>query len=361
MLKRNKRTIKVFSIFFLFLILILAFYLSMNKKPSKLVQKPPKVYVSTVKIQELVDQISSIGTLVSNESILIKSNIKEFIENIHFKEGQFVEKDTLLVTLRHDEEKALIKQAKIDLEEQERELKRVTSLADKDAIAKNRYYEQFFKYNSSKSKLMAIEAKYKDYFINAPFSGVVGISQISIGSLVDSGIPITTLDDISVFSLKFTIPELYISDVKLGLKVFAYSNSFEDEVFQGKVEIIGTRVDPYTHSFIVETKIKNSEGLLHPGMFMSVKLILNEDMVILIPEVSIIVNNGNHFVVVVDSKGRTHRRKVDIGRRDNDGMIEILSNLNEGEKIIVDGVSKGFYGSFVTPIDLDKPSTKKKY
>ena len=112
--------------------------------------------------------------------------------------------------------------------------------------------------------------------IKAPFRGVVGLRNISLGALVEPGDVITTLDDISVMKLDFNVPSVYLATLKQGTPVEAVSPAFPGQSFKGSVSSIDSRVDPVTRSITARALIDNSDGLLKPGLLMSVELLKNE-------------------------------------------------------------------------------------
>ena len=134
--------------------------------------------------------------------------------------------------------------------------------------------------------------------IRAPFAGRVGLRRISVGSLVNPGAVITTLDDTSRIKLDFTMPETYVAAIRPGLELEAQSPAYPGESFDGKVASVDSRVDPSTRSVMVRALLPNASGKLKPGMFLTVHLRRSESDVLLIPEEALVPEQGDVFVYV---------------------------------------------------------------
>lgn len=159
-------------------------------------QKQLIVSTEPVKISKMQTILEFIGTAVSNESVDITSSITQKVSHINFSDCDFVKKGDVLVQLNVEKQKAVQKQAEINLKEQQRELTRLSSLKDKKIIAEKEYDIQNTKLQDAQAKLAEIEEEIKEGTIVAPFDGMLGIRKISVGSLLTPGTVITTIDDI---------------------------------------------------------------------------------------------------------------------------------------------------------------------
>jgi membrane fusion protein, multidrug efflux system len=159
---------------------------------------------------------------------------------------------------------------------------------------------------------------------------------------------ITTLDDTSVMKLDFDVPELFLSILESGLTVAANSVAYPDQDFLGRVSSVDSRVDPVSRSVTVRAELPNDEGLLKPGMFMTVRLSREPALALVVPESAIVPERGKVYVfAVVD--GRAERREVQLGRREP-GRVELLAGVEEGERVVVEGTQKVRDGSAVTEV-----------
>ena len=195
-------------------------------------------------------------------------------------------------------------------------------------------------------RYLSILARLDDRLVRAPFDGMLGFRSVSTGTLVTPGATITTLDDISVIKLDFSIPELYLGLIKPGLKLIATSPAYPNKPFPATVRTIGSRVDPITRAAMVRAHIVNDNMLLKPGMLMTVKITTSEREALMVPETSLMQRSDEVYVFTVD-EGRAQIRQIVHGSR-SEGWVEVLEGLDAGESVISEGVIKVRHGSAVS-------------
>ncbi|MFZ1201235.1 MAG: efflux RND transporter periplasmic adaptor subunit, partial [Desulfobacterales bacterium] len=195
----------------------------------------------------------------------------------------------------------------------------------------------------------------QDYTIRAPFSGVLGIRQISTGAVVDSDTVITTLDDTSTIKLDFTIPEAYLVVLKKGMTVSAHSLAYPDRSFEGRVTAISSRVDPETRTLTIRAKVPNPDRLLRPGMLLTVDLVKDRSLSLIIPEEAVILEKDKKFTLVVTPDNTVEKIEIVTGRR-NPGKLEVISGLNAGQQVIVQGLTRVRPGSTVNVVEAGRRS-----
>ena len=313
------------------------------------------VQVARVQSRDFSDRIEAVGTAKANESVTITANVSEQVEKVLFEEGASVEAGTLLVKLRSQEEEALLREARVDASEQRRELNRVIMLREKHVQTQQKLDQQECALREAEQRLLAAEAVMRDRRIVAPFSGVLGIREISPGALVQPGTTITTLDDISQIKLDFTVPEIYLASLKKGLLIQARSVAFPDRSFSGVVSIISPRVNPTTRAVQVQALIPNPERLLRPGMLLTVKLTANPRKSVSVPEACLVAYGKKQFVYVMRKDGTVEKREVHIGRREI-GNVEVSAGLQPGETVVTEGVMNLRDGAKVRIVGKDKTS-----
>ena len=167
----------------------------------------------------------------------------------------------------------------------------------------------------------------------------MGLRQVSLGALLDSKVPVTTLDDVSRMRLDFSVPETLVTKVAVGAPVKAFSLAYSGRNFEGTVAVIDTRIDPVTRSAKVTALIPNADSALKPGMFMNVSLqVASRVDAVLAPEEAVIAEGPRQIAFLVKD-GKVERRVVTIGQRQN-GQVEVLTGLAVGEVIVVRGVQR---------------------
>jgi membrane fusion protein (multidrug efflux system) len=159
-----------------------------------------------------------------------------------------------------------------------------------------------------------------------------------VGTLISPGDVITTLDDTSVIKLDFSVPENFIASLREGLSVRARAPAYPGRSFAGSVASIDSRVDMNTRAVTVRALLANEDGALKPGMFLNVSLANDEREALVIPEEALTPEAERQYVFVV-ANGKAERREVRIGNR-RPGSVEVLTGLNPGENVVVEGTQK---------------------
>jgi membrane fusion protein (multidrug efflux system) len=303
------------------------------------------VVTQQVELQHIIDEIEALGTARANESIDIQPRISSLIEALEFEEGQLVEAGQRLVQLEDNEIVAGLRLAEANLSESRSLYNRSQSLADTQAISASNLEELLAQVRVDEAYVEAAKARLDNTVIRAPFSGRVGLRRVSPGSLVNSSTVITTLDDVSKIKLDFSVPEAFLTVLSEGMNISAESLVYPDLLFEGTVTSIDTRLDPVSRAIQVRAILPNEDGLLKPGMFMSVDLKRDRGEVVVAPEQSIVPEGGSQFVYVV-AGGVAEKRLVQLGRR-IPGFVAVETGLEAGEWVITEGTHKVRDGSQV--------------
>ncbi len=299
----------------------------------------PAVAVELVRRQIIADQLESVGTATANESLNLSAKVSDTVSKIHFSDGQSVQQGDILVELTNSAEATRLAEARASADDAKRQYERLQNLATTNLIAPTDVDEARTRAQTAEARLEGVMVAMDDRLIRAPFSGVLGFRNISEGSLVSPSTVITTLDDVSVIKLDFTIAESYLADIQVGQTISARSIVYRDREFEGVVRVVGSRIDPVTRSVSVRAHIDNPDGLLHPGMLMTVSLALNEYEATVIPELAVVPSQGRQYVFVVSEENVAQRVQVELGRR-RPGMVEVVSGLVPGQRVVTQGVGQ---------------------
>ncbi|MDB9811412.1 efflux RND transporter periplasmic adaptor subunit [Candidatus Pelagibacter sp.] len=181
--------------------------------------------------------------------------------------------------------------------------------------------------------------KLKDKNIVAPFSGVLGFRGIT-GDILDSNNSIIiTLDDNSIIYSDLKIPEIFATEIKKGLSVTARFSGNKNKIYNGIVYAVSSRINAETRSLLIRVKIDNDDADLIPGSLLEVTVNYNKRNSLGIPDTSILLEGEKIYVYKVSEKNITNKIEIEIGIR-NDGYVEVLSGLIEGENIVAEGLKK---------------------
>lgn len=295
------------------------------------------VVVEAVEPRSFADRTEAIGTVSANESVTVTPPVTERVARVLFEDGAYVEAGDVLVELEHAEESAAVEEARIGFEEQTRQFDRARALRGRDLISQEELDLAQGDLDAASARLAAAEARLRDRIIAAPFAGVLGIRRVSPGTLASPGDVITTLDDLSVVKVDFTVPEAFLAQLAMGQAVQARCAPWPDEVFRGRVTSIDSRVDRTTRAVGVQARVPNPDGKLRGGMLMAVELTCCPREALGVPERALLSYADRQYVFVVRTDLTAEQREVALGARAV-GWVEVLEGLSPGEMVVVDGI-----------------------
>ncbi|PKM04782.1 MAG: efflux transporter periplasmic adaptor subunit [Gammaproteobacteria bacterium HGW-Gammaproteobacteria-6] len=302
-------------------------------------QAPLNVIVAQVEEREIANELEALGTLMANETAVVTANLTETISRIHFNDGQRLKAGDVLVELTNREQVAQLDEARVALADAERQLQRARQLVESRFLSDQELDSRRREANLARARLNAVEARLADRLIRAPFDSVVGLRQVSVGTLLTPGTPVATLHDDSVMKLDFSVPETRMASVAVGQRVTATSRAFVGQTFEGEISGIDNEVDAVTRAVRVRALIPNPEGLLRPGMLMSVRIASAPRDALIIPEEALLPVGRQQFVMLAVAEGdgfKAERREITLGRR-FPGEVEVLTGLTLGERVITHG------------------------
>jgi|TARA_R110002049_G_scaffold99224_5_gene241855 membrane fusion protein (multidrug efflux system) len=318
-------------------------------------QKPTAVFVADVERVFFVDKVEALGTLQATENVNLTSAVTERITKINFEDNQRVKKGYVLVEMDITEENAELAEESSRFDEAQSQVERVRALVRRSSASKSTLDERERELNTAKARLDGIQSRINRRRIVAPFDGVVGIRNISVGALAQPGMLITTIDDDSKMKVDFLVPEVFLSSLKIGLKIEAKASAYPNQVFNGTVSSVDSRVDPVTRSVMVRAVLNNDERLLKGGMLMRVQLNKNPRQALIVPEEALVTIGSESAVMVVEKSENLKVKKqiVELGTR-RKGSVEILNGIQEGQQVVTHGGLKIRDGSLITIQALDK-------
>lgn len=326
------------------------YYIGQLNKPAQGHRQDPgpvAVVVAPVILDIFTDKIEALGTTRANESVNITATTTDKISKINFTDGMVAHKGQILVELISDEERADLRSAEANAEQQRRDLIRIRGLVKARTLPTARLDDQKTLDKKARADVQVAQSRIRDRQITAPFDGQLGLRLVSLGALVTPGTVITTLDDLSAIKLDFTVPEGFLATLKVGQAITALSDAYPERTFDGTVSNIGSRVDPVSRAVSVRARLANEQRRLRPGMLMRVNLIKNQGQAIMIPEEALVTTANRKFVYLVQDGTSVTQQTVVIGRR-RPGAIEILKGLDVGQQVVVEGTLKLRQGSKVT-------------
>lgn len=309
-------------------------------QPAGPVRALPVVVAPVEVVEDFADLMEALGTARANESVRVTANVTETVDTLFFDDGDEVKRGQILVRLRQDEEAAALKAAQSRLDERKAAFSRAQELEKQQALSTATLEEREALLRQIEGEVEVIRSLIGDRVIRAPFDGVLGLREISEGALVRPGDLITTIDDLSGIKLDFEAPAIFLSALRPGLIIEARSDSYPGLTFDGTVRTVNSRVDPTTRTVTVRAFLPNEEGLLRPGMLLSVRLEKNPRPAQLIPEGAVVQQGKKSRVYrVAERDGVTTAELTEVRTGSRvPGKVEILEGLEADDRVIVHGL-----------------------
>ncbi len=326
-------------------------------------QKAAVVEVAKVDRMRLVDETQSVGSLRSNQGVILRPEVGGRVSQVLFKDGQRVRKGQLLVQFDDQLPMAQVMQSKAELSIAQANHKRNQELVAQNFISKRSLDESDAALQVALAKLALSQATAERFKVLAPFDGVAGLRQINVGDYLKDGADMVNIEDIDAVLLDFRLPERFQAKIKPGQKAQVAFDALPGRNFTAMVQAIDPLIDANGRSVGVRACIDNRQMQLRPGMFARVNAIFGERTdALVLPEEAIVPQGGRSFVVkLVPGAGKgeliSQRVQVKIGLR-QPGKVEILEGLEFGETVVTAGHQRlQKDGTAVQVVDMTKPES----
>jgi membrane fusion protein (multidrug efflux system) len=339
----NKK-IKTLLIGLLILIVILVIFLPklISGDDNQTIQNPGRasmefpVSAHIVTYEKLSNNVYTTGSILANEEVEIRSEVSGKIVKILFNEGGYVKKGDLLVKINDADLQAQLRKAESKVKLVEDREARQKQLAQNQMISQEDYESTLNDLEASKAEYDLIKAQIDKTEIRAPFSGVIGLREVSEGSFVTTTTAIARLQNLLNLKVDFAIPQKYASLVKIGDEiVFRLSGS--DYQYKAKIYAIEPKIDPSTRTLKLRAICQSNYKNLFPGAFANVEVNLKEtEQAILIPTVAVVPELKGQSVYLFKS-GMVSTQMVELGLRE-EKRVQIISGLAEGDTVITSGI-----------------------
>lgn len=300
---------------------------------------PVTVEAAPVRLAAVRRQIEAVGSLRSNESVIIRPEIAGRITEILFDEGQQVRRGMPLFRLDAAIARAQLEQAKAALVLSRANNERAEDLYRKGAGTQRARDEAISKLHADGAALSLAQAILDKATLVAPFDGIVGLRRVSVGDYVNPGQDLVNLENIESLKVDFRVPEIYSTQLTPNQTVRIGLDAIPDSAYEGRVYAIDPAYDPNGRAIILRARLPNRDGLLRSGMFARVTLLVEERQeAIVVPETALVPVGQDQFIFrVVD--GKALLTKVRIGQR-RKGQVEITEGLARDAVIVTEGAVK---------------------
>jgi membrane fusion protein (multidrug efflux system) len=299
---------------------------------------PKAITVNAVVIipRTLENNILATGNVIANEEVELRSEIPGRIVTINFGEGSLVTKGDLLLKIDDRELQAQLKKLQVDEKQARDDLYRKEKLLELKAVSQEEYDKSFNTLGITQAQIDLIRTQISKTEIYAPFSGQIGLRHVSPGGFVSSATLVARLQQIDPVKIDFAIPEKYRGKVQKGTLI-KFSVEGNDSIFAGHVYAIEPKIDPVTRNVSLRAVCPNPKGMLIPGAFAKVDIILDnlKDAMVIPSEAIIPVMNGEKIFVCCEGKARS--QIILTGIR-SEREVQVTEGIKPGDTVITTGI-----------------------
>jgi membrane fusion protein (multidrug efflux system) len=342
----------------IFLILIKGLQIFTMISAGKKMTPPPETVTSAiVKEEDWAPMLSAVGSVTAVQGAVVSTELGGMVSEIGFQNGTLAKKGDLLVKLDASQEEALLRSAEAEVELARTDLERTRDLAAKKVVSSSELDAAESKFRRLTAVVDQMRSNIRKKAIVAPFDGQLGIRQVNIGQMINSGQPVVPLQSLDPVFADFALPQQYFSKLSQGLEIRVTTDAMPGRVFTGKLTAVNSMVDVATRNVMVQATLANPDHVLRPGMFAKVEVVLPEkERALVIPGSAISYAPFGDSVFVIEKKKDPKTGKesqeirqqfVRVGEARGD-LVSITNGLKAGETVVGTGVFKLRNGMAVT-------------
>jgi membrane fusion protein (multidrug efflux system) len=276
------------------------------------------------------------GTILAGETTEIHPEISGRVVQLNVREGTFVSKGALLAKLYDGDLQAQLRKLDVQLKIAEQTEKRQAELIKIQGISQQEYDLSLLQVSNLKADIDIIREAVRKTEIRAPFSGKLGLRNISDGAYVTSATIVTTISQVSQLKIQFNVPEKYGSQLRTGQSInFTVDGS--TKTYTANIIAAEVKMDENTRSLAIRGIVKNSDASLIPGVFAKVRIVLGQnENAILIPTI-VVQPLGRKKLVYLYKGGKSIPVDITTGIRDS-SSVQVLTGLSVGDTVITTGL-----------------------
>lgn len=314
---------------------------------------PMPVETALVEATGMTDRFNVVGSLASDAEIVVVSEISAMVEALPFQEGQELAKGDLIARLDDDMARAELQRAEAVVQQRRTSHERTQAVVRENAGAPQDLDDAAANLAIAEAELALAKSRLAKTRITAPFRGVVGAREVSVGTYLRAGEPITELAKLDELRVNFNAPETYIGRLHVGAPIEVRTSAYPDLVLQGTVDVINPVLDRTSRSARIVARVTNSERRLRPGMSANVSVVLaNRPGAVTVPGESVFFQGQQAFVYTVNADSTVALAPVSLGTRQAE-LVEVSGGLEAGQTVIRSGHQKLFPGARVMPVGSD--------
>jgi membrane fusion protein (multidrug efflux system) len=291
--------------------------------------------------------VQFVGQLEAEESVALRSEVDGIIDTVEFQEGDRVAKGALLFRLRDDEQRARLREAEAALVLARQQYQRAKELVARRTMSQSEYDNASARLQEAEARRDLMNVQLEQTEIRAPFDGVLGARLVSPGERVGEDTDLVRIDAVDRLRLLFSVPEIALNAIKVDLPLKLGVAPWPERKFSGAVYFVAPSVDPATRRMLVKAWVPNPDRQMRPGMFATVELeIARKEHALVIPESAVAYDAIGSYAWRIDADDTAERVGVELGIH-RDALVEVLSGLAAGDRVVSAGVHKVSAGSRV--------------
>lgn len=310
---------------------------------------PTPVNAVEVREQDWQPRVSSVGTVTAVQGTVISAEAEGTVREISFEAGSMVKAGDKLVQLDVDVEQAQLRAAEAAAEGARLTYNRAKELIKTRNISQADFNAASVALKQAEAQVDNIKAVIAKKTLRAPFDGKLGIREISVGQFLQKGSRVVSLHSLDPVYVEFSLPQQRLGETTEGLTVAVSSDAHPGRQFVGAISAINPDVDPATRNVRVQATLPNAEGLLRPGMFVAVDMVLaRTEKVLFIPSTAVVhAPFGDSVFLIEEGEAGADGTKplvvqqqfVRLGTRQGD-FVAAIEGLSPGQQIVSTGVFK---------------------
>lgn len=302
---------------------------------------PAGIVVEAMKVAvvNMPQALAAVGSLRSDETVILRPEVAGRVAQILFKEGEPVARGAVLVKLDDSVQQADLDRAQANLTLSRTKHERSIDLRNKGFLSGQALDEAVNNLKVAEADAELMRARASKTTIRAPFAGTIGLRQVSVGDYVKEGQDMVNLESLDPLKVDFRVPELALSQVKDRQTLQITLDAIPDKAYDGRVVAINPLIDANGRAIVIRAQVPNKDGKLRPGMFARVRLFTSATRdTLVVPEEALFPVGDDKYVYKI-VEGKATRQKIEIGVR-REGRIEVLGGLTPDDVVVTAGAIK---------------------
>ncbi|GGB91361.1 MexH family multidrug efflux RND transporter periplasmic adaptor subunit [Marinobacterium zhoushanense] len=291
-------------------------------------------------------QIPAVGTVMSVQGTMVRNEVEGLVREILFEAGSNIEAGQPLVRLDTELEQAQLREAEATAELSRISLKRAQELRKSKYIAQSEFDSIRTGVKQADAQVDYVRAVIAKKTIRAPFSGTLGIRQISVGQFLNKGDEIVSLQSLDPVYVDFSLPQQHQGELRTGLTVQVKADAYPEQPFEGRITAFNPDVDPATRNIRVQATLSNPQGFLRPGMYVSLEVLKGmTEKVLMLPATAVQYGPYGSTLFVIEASEENpeslviRQQSVTLGKHMGD-FVEVLQGVKAGDRVVSTGVFK---------------------